>query len=206
MTGRASLPAPLTPTADEFEAQIQHAQSELLESVEKAGLGRDPYRFAVGAIAHTLGVFPSIVRRLEAGRDRSDHPLDPAAVARIEKAAAAGAERRVAALAKAHSWRTVLAAAAIFVGALAVGGLAGFLAGRNTAIATGSRIEAAALRDGPDAADTWLSLMQANNGNAVRSACAAATAVTDGARKACAIGLWVEAPPNPSPRTIPSTK
>ena len=206
MTARAPLPASPTSAADEFEAQIQHAQSELLESVEKAGLGRDPYRFAVGAIAHTLGVFPAIFRRLEAGGDRSVHPLDPSAVARIEKAAAAGAERRVAALARAHGWRTVLIAAAVFVGAIALGGLGGFLAGRNTEIATGSRLEAAAFRDGSDAADTWFNLMQANNGNAVRSACAAATAVTDGGRKACAIGLWVEAPSNPSPRTISSTK
>ena len=105
-------------------------------------------------------------------------------------------------LARAHGWRAVLIAAAVFVGAIALGGLGGFLAGRNTEIATGSRLEAAAFRDGSDAADTWLNLMQANNGNAVRSACAAATAVTDGGRKACAIGLWVEAPSNPSPRTI----
>lgn len=206
MTGRAPLPAPQTPAIDEFEAQIQQAQNELLESVEKAGLGRDPYRFAVGAIAHTLGVFPAIVRRLEAGNDRLVTQFDPAAVARVEKAAANGAERRVTALVRAHRWRTVLIAAAVIVGALAVGGAAGFLAGRNTQIATGSRLEAAAFRDGSDAADTWLNLMQANNGNAVRSACAAATAVTDGGRKACAIGLWVEAPGNPAPRTVPAAK
>ncbi len=204
MNERASQPAFVTSAADGFEAQIQQAQNELLESVDKAGLGRDPYRFAVGAIAHTLGFFPSIVRKLEAAAEGTRQPVDPDVVNRIEAAAALGADRRAGQLVRARDLRTGIGAAAVFVVSIGAAGAVGYFMGRQSQIAVASAAGAAAGRDGPEAAATWLKLMQSNDGRQVARICAETTAKTDSGRRACALGLWVEPPPNVAPRTAPS--
>jgi len=98
--GRAAVPAATITPEDEagFAAQIRQAQAELADSVERAGLARDPYRFVTGAIAHTLGVFPSVLERLEGAVERARQPVDPAALQRLETAAASGAAKRAAEL------------------------------------------------------------------------------------------------------------
>lgn len=201
--------------ADEAGEAVRHAQAELERAVREGNLTKDPMRLPLGALAVTLGAQHQLhvaqVRQSRAIIDQMNEaigearaPVDPAALVRLEEAAATGADRRAATLARAHNWRTVLLAAGALVGALAIGGVGGFWFGWNSQIATASRIEAAALRDGPDAAATWLGFMQANDGRVVKSACAAGTAVTDGGRKACALGLWVEPPANSGPRTVPA--
>ena len=49
---------------------------------------------------------------------RHGQPLEPAALVRLEEAAATGADRRAAALARAHNWRTIIIAAAVLVGGI----------------------------------------------------------------------------------------
>ena len=187
------------PPVESLTAEIEAAQADLQSSINRAGLRDDPFRHVLQALSGILGVFPRVI-------EEARQPVDPGSVGRVEAAAAAGAERRVAALARAHNLRTVMSAATGLVGALIIGAGCGYWVGRNSQLVTKSEVEAAAFRDGPNAADTWLNLMRANDGRVVRAACAASTAVTDGNRRACALGLWIEAPNNPAPRTIPATK
>lgn len=141
---------------------------------------------------------------MAAAIEEAKGPVDPAGVVRLEQAAATGAARRAAELARAHTWRTIIIVAAVLVGAVVISGAGGYWVGRRSQLVTEADLPAAAFRDGPAAADTWLNLMRANDGNAVRAACAASTTVTDGGRKACGVGLWVEPPANPGPRTMPA--
>ncbi len=83
-------------------------------------------------------------------------------------------------------------------------GAGGFWWGQRTQAAAITSTEAgvgAAFRDGSDAAEVWLGLMRANDGKQVREACAGSTVTTAGGRRACAIGLWLDRPANPAPRT-----
>ena len=206
--GRAAVPAaPATPEdEDGFAAQIRQAQTELADSVERAGLARDPYRFVTGAIAHTLGVFPSVLERLEGAVERARQPVDPAALQRLEAAAASGAAKRAAELARAANLRTFLLAGTITAVVVLAAGAGGFWWGRHTQaveIASTEAGVAAAFRDGPGAAAAWLNFMQANDGNLVRDVCAKSTVKTADGRHACAVGLWVDLLPNPPPRTEP---
>jgi hypothetical protein len=205
--GRAAVPAaPATPEDEDGFAQIRQAQDELADSVERAGLARDPYRFVTGAISHTLGVFPSVLERLEGAVERARQPVDPAALQRLEAAAASGAAKRAAELARAANLRTFPGGGNDPTVAVLAAGAGGFWWGRHTQaveIASTETGIAAAFRDGPGAAAAWLDFMQANDGNLVRDVCAKSTVKTADGRHACAVGLWVDLPPNPPPRTEP---
>ena len=209
--GRAAVPATSASPEDEggFAEQIRRAQDELGESVERAGLARDPYRFVTGAIAHTLGVFPSLLERLEAAVERARQPVNPAALQRLETAAASGAAKRAAELARAANLRTFLLAGTIAACAVLAAGVGGFWWGRHgqaVAIASTEAGVMAAFRDGPGAAASWLGFMHANDGNLVREACAKSTVKAADGRRACAVGLWVDLLPNPPPRTEPAMR
>ena len=201
-------PSPGTQAEEEdFAAQIRRVQDDLTESVERAGLARDPYRFVTGAMAHALGVFPSLLERLEDAVERARQPVDPAALQRLEQAAATGAAKRAAELARAANRRTLVLAGTITACAVLAAGAGGFWWGRHTqavAIASTEAGVGAAFRDGPSAAATWLDLMQANDGNLVRDACAKSTVKAPDGRRACAVGFWLDRLPNPPPRTEPN--
>ena len=85
-----------------------------------------------------------------------------------------------------------------------VAALGGYMTGRNSTVVTASAIEAAAMRDGPKAADMWLTWMRNNDGQLVARTCEAEAARSDGGRRACGVGLWLEPPINPEPRTAPT--
>lgn len=205
MSERASLPAIASPEYSEFDAQIRQAQDELTESVERAGLARDPYRFVVGAISHTLGMFPSIVHRLETAVETARQPIDPAAIERLESAAASGAAQRAGELARAHNWRTITIAMAVLVGVAVAGVAGGVWAERRAQLATDAGIAAEAVRQGPSGASEWLVWMQNNDVNELRGACDKSTVLLGG-RRACAVGLWLDPPMNPAPPTAPVRK
>ena len=104
-------------------------------------------------------------------------------------------------LARAHNWRTLALVGASFVVGVSVAALGGYLVGRNATVATASAIEAAAMRDGPKAADMWLTWMRNNDGRLVASACEAEAVKSTGGRRGCGVGLWLEPPGNAMPRT-----
>lgn len=197
------------PEHDDFAAQVRRVQDELAESVERAGLARDPYRFVTAAVAHTLGVFPSLLERLEKAVERARQPVDPAALQRLEDAAASGAAKRAAELARAANMRTFLLAGTIAACSVLAAVAGGFWWGQHAQAVTIASTEAgvsAAFRNGPGAAATWLELIQANDGNLVREACAKSTVKAADGRRACAVGLWVDRLPNPPPRTEPISR
>jgi hypothetical protein len=80
VTGQAVSERGATPLAaaddDAFVALVSEAQASLAQGVEKAGLGRDPYRFMMAALAEALGVLPAFVRRLDGTVEHARHPMD----------------------------------------------------------------------------------------------------------------------------------
>jgi hypothetical protein len=183
-----------------FQTLILQTRAELEESIERAGLARDPYRYVLGALSHTLEVLGRVAEQARGGGGQA---IDQAAIVRISEAAAAAADRSAGKLVAWRLRRTLVVAASMLIATLVVGALCGYWAGRQSQLMTEAGVTTAAFRDGADAAYTWLNLMQSNDGRAVRAACAASTAASNGGRKACAIGLWVEPPANAGPRTVP---
>lgn len=181
---------------DPFLALVAQAQAELAEAVERAGLGRDPYRFLVGALAQTLGVFPSFVGRLDAAVEHARQPMDPAALARLEAAAAIGAARHTAEIARAHARRTALLFSVSLISVAIIASSAGFMWGRTKVQDTERRL-AAAFTDGAEAASHWVTLMENNDLPRALSLCTGARTYTDQTgRKACLFSLYLEAPSN----------
>src|SRR4051812_10085870 len=178
-------------------------------------------RFPLGALAVTLGaqhrlhvdsvrrlraVVAGVEQQMSAAIEVARQPVDPAAIRRLETAAAGGAAKRAAELARAANLRTFLLAGTITAVAVLAAGAGGFWWGRHTQAVEIASTEAgitAAFRDGPGAAAAWLNFMQANDGNLVRDVCAKSTVKTPDGRHPCAVGLWGDLPPNPPPRTEP---
>jgi hypothetical protein len=98
--------APFEDAGDALERQVRAAQAEMARGVERAGLLRDLYRHLMAAQSATLDVFPSVVRNLRAAVEQARQPVDPASVEKRARAAASGAERNAAKLARAHTRRT----------------------------------------------------------------------------------------------------
>ncbi len=190
-----------------FEAAVLAAQADIQSSVEKAGLRDDPYRYPLAALSHALGLFPGFIQQVRRASEEGRSPLEAAAVARVEKAAAAGAARYGADLARAQARRTAMLAGAILAGSVlttaAVFGFGGYWWGHSAAVAQVHETEAgliAAFEGGPDAAAGWMTLMQLNDAKAVLAACAGDRGFTDpSGRRACNAPLWVDAGKPPAP-------
>ena len=118
--------------------------------------------------------------------------MDPAALARLEVAAASGAARRAAELTRAYTRRTALLAAISLVAVMtfAVGG--DFFWGRATVQQTERRL-AAAFSDGADAADRWATLMENNDLLHAMSFCTGKRSYSDQTgRKVCLLALYID--------------
>ena len=230
MSEAAALEAERAQTVDAAELdqrlgeRVSAAQQRMRRAVLIGKLQDDPLADLVEAMAQALGVQHELHRasvlqyrqasahleqQLRAALQEARQPLDPAALVRLEQAAATGADRRAAQLARAHNRRTVLTALAMIVGALLGTGIGSYWWGHRAQAAAIASTEAgvsAAFRDGPAAAATWLTLMRTNDGNLVQSACAASTVKAIDGRRACAVGLWLDLPANLPPRTEPGRK
>lgn len=204
--------------------RVSAAQQRMRRAVLIGRLQDDPLADLVEAMAQALGVQHEIHRasvlqsrqasahleeQLRAALHEARQPLDPAALVRLEEAAATGADRRAAHLARAHNRRTVLTAVAAVAATLVLTGTGGYWWGQRAQTAAIASTEAgvsAAFRDGPAAAATWLNLMRANDGNLVQEVCAASTVKTADGRRACGLGLWLDVTADPLPRTEPARK
>src|SRR5205085_8363565 len=124
-----------TEDAAELDQQLgRHvaaAQQPMAHAVLVGKLQNDPLADLAEAMAQALGVQHEIHRasvrqQLQASADigqqlcaaieEARRPIEPAALARLEKAAITGADRRAAELARSHNRRTLLIAAAVLVG------------------------------------------------------------------------------------------
>ena len=187
---------------DTLAAKVAAAQAELQSSIDRAGLRDDPFRHPLQALSSVVGLFPEVAEELTASVDRARDPIGPAEIERPVAAAAAGAERRAAELARTHGRRTALAYGGVLIGAVIAAATLGAFWGKasaNVAVHETERGLTTAFQDGPAAASTWLNFMQANDGNLVREACAKSTFKTADGRRACAVGLWVDPPTKPAP-------
>jgi hypothetical protein len=193
----------LAPEPEELSEAISHAQHELERAVREGGFSKDPMRLPLGALAVTLGAihklfvatvtqFRSTARTLDQrAAEIIRHPIPPDAMARLEKAAATGADRRAAELARAHNLRSVLIKVAMIVGALLIGIGIGYETAnsRLTAAVAGLNRELA----GPEARQ-WLTLIQDNDIVRADRSCG-----SQGGGTACSFELWTD-PPRPAAR------
>jgi hypothetical protein len=127
----------------------------------------------------------------------------PDTAARLEQAAAAGADRHAAALAQAHSLRTALVYCAITAGIATATGLGGYVIGTAMSSSdmhqTDQRI-AEALHDRPSSAARWADLIQFNDITQSLSLCTGPRLYADASgRRACTVPLYIE----PARRSAP---
>jgi len=208
VTGQAAsepkTPPPAATDDEAFAALVLEAQASLAQGVERAGLGRDPYRFMMGALAQALGVLPAFMGKLDGAIDQARQPIDPVAVeqavVRLEQAAVRGADRRAAELARSRSYRAlgIYGGGSLAAVLLAVG--AGFVWGQASANAAVHQTEqhlALAFQDGPGAAAAWANLMRSNDANLMLAACTGLAVKTLEGRKACNMPIWLD-PPSPA--------
>ncbi|MGI4944674.1 MAG: hypothetical protein ACRYHQ_29650 [Janthinobacterium lividum] len=196
----------LPPAADDaFAALVHDAQASLTESIEKAGLGRDPYRFPMGALAQALGVLPAFMSNLDAAVDYARQPVNPAvlernmeqAVQRLAQAASRGADRHTVQMVKARNLRTMLTYGGTFIIAVLAAAGGGFFWGQASANAAVHETEerlAQAFQAGPGAAANWANLMRWNDINAALATCTADAVRTVNGRRACFPPLWIDPP------------
>jgi len=206
VTGQAAPGHGTSPSAavddEAFAALVLEAQVSLAQGVERAGLGRDPYRFMMGALAQALGVLPAFIGKLDGALDQARQPVDPAAieraVERLEKAAVRGVNQRAAELARAHNRRTLLTYGGAFAFGVLVAAGVGFAWGKalaNAAVYQTEQQLALAFRGGPGAAAAWANLMRSNDAGLALAGCSgSAVKIIDG-RRACNVPLWLD-PPN----------
>lgn len=222
----ARTPAEAAPPPSEharLEARLAEdvakAREALARAVELGGLKGDPLGAALDAISLSLGaqhamhlaharhygdVAEELDRRGAELVERVRQPLDPGALVRLEKAAASGAARQAATLARAFALRTGLVAALAW-GASVAGGIGGgYQWGARDARAAVNETEhglAEAFRAGPQDAATWLALMRVNDIRAAVQACEHDSQWTDKAgRRACSLRVWLDPPPPSVPQ------
>ena len=207
---REALPPPALDDAA-FAALVLDAQASLAEGVEKAGLGRDPYRFLMGALSQALGVLPAFMGKLDGAIDHARQPVDPVAlersmvlvVERLERAAARGVNQHMLAMVRAHNLRTLLLYGGAFVAAVLVALGGGFWWGQASANGSVHETEARlaqAFQAGPGAAVAWANLIQWNDINGSLASCKSDAGRVEAGRRACAVPLWIE----PPSQTVPT--
>jgi hypothetical protein len=198
--GASSPRLPARAEEADVEAVILAAREVLAQAVQKGNLTRDPLRFALSGISDALGAFL-------VGIKATRQPIDPDAQAEMVRqviaAAAAGANKEAARLARTHNRRTLLLAALTLFGVagVAVGG--GYVWGQTRAAANieMATVElATAFRDGPAAARSWLELMRNNDVRTALQRCTGQAIWTDQGRQACALPVWLDTPPSEPPQ------
>lgn len=191
--------------------RVQEAQQRLARAVTVGKLQNDPLADVVEAVSQSLAVqFELHVSCVREYRNAAAHleqqlrdaiaearqPADPAALARLEQAAATGADQRAADLARAHNMRTLLVYGGGFLVGLMLAGYVGNLWGQAAAtvgIHQTERRLATAFQDGPDAAAAWVGLMEQNDLPRALAYCKGSSVYADPAgRKVCAVPLYVE--------------
>lgn len=197
-------PAPAAPVlADAEQALSLHvaaAQEKMRRSVMIGRLQNDPLADVVDAMADAIGV------QHELHLANLQRSTSPASIEPIATAAAEGASQQAAKLARAHNWRTLALTGSGLVVGVVVAAFGGYQAGRSSAFGTVSAVQAAAVRDGPDAATFWAQLMTSNDGRNVARNCSGAGARSENGRRVCAVAMWMEPPNDPGPRITPAGK
>ncbi len=192
----APAPASLVAGGDAFSAAVKAAQEDIAQGVEKAGLRNDPIRYPLAAISTVLGLFPDFLRYMHDTAEEARQPLDTAALARMEKAAAEGASRASSALVRAHNQRSVVVGSLVVALFVAAGLGGGYWWGRSDAITRFHLSEAGfanLMHDSPTVATGWLALAGRNDYDTLMATCHGASGfTTPEGRHACLAPIWLD--------------
>jgi hypothetical protein len=211
--------------ADEIEAAVAEAQTQLAEAGSSGVLARDPYRLALAGLSVTIGVLPKVVRRIEGALSgvvvelgglvaAVRHPLTQAErealrrdILETTRASVSGAAADVARLARARDRRSLAVAFAGGMAALAITGGGAYWTGRISARAEAAaqvRAERADVAFAQEhvtvpleTARLWLRLIRANEDPAAAIAQAKQVGAEKDGRRFAAVPLWLD------PQTVP---
>jgi hypothetical protein len=198
--GVPSPPPPAPAKEADIEGVILAARETLAQAVQKGNLTRDPLRFALGGISDALGAF---LAGIQATRQLIDPEAQGEMVRQVIAAAAGGANKEAARLARTHNRRTLLLAALTLVGVAGAATGVGYAWGKDTAAANIQMTTAelaTAFRDGSAAARSWLELMRNNDVQTALQHCTGQATWTDQGRRACALPVWLGAASTEPPR------
>lgn len=194
----AAQPRPEPESGDDaLEREFREAQDGLEEAIARAGMTQDPYVHVLHWQKRDTALRFRLTRLVLDKQEAARQPLDPAAIRRIEAAAAQGASSKAREIAVGYRRLTLVAAAGIVLGGLGITGVGGYGWGHATAMAQRRATEArlsAAFSEGGKGAALWLALMQYNDLGAALANCTPARVYTDReGRRACAVPLYIEA-------------
>jgi len=123
----------------DLAGDVREAQERIARAIRVGEMRGDPLCDVLEAISTSLGVQ---LQLHEAAAERAQLPADPAALVRLEEAAATGADRRAAKLARAHTLRATLFGLAVVIGAVMMAGAGAVWWGQRTQAAAITSIEA----------------------------------------------------------------
>ena len=198
MTDALVPPAKTPVEVDAFSHAVAGAQAEIASAIDRAGLRNDPYRFLMGGLSTAIGVFPDFLRQMREAAQEARQPLDEAGLARLEAAAATGAERRAGGLARAYNLRTMALISTMMATSIVSACAGSYWWGRSDALARFQVVEegfAQLVHDDPSNATGWLNLIRQNDYGQIMASCRGDRAFTDpSGRRACMAALWIEPP------------
>lgn len=193
-----SQAAPAPATREDLAEAVAAAQEELAQGVKRGELTRDPYRFVLGALSVTLGLFPGLVSRMEEAVERARVPLSAEEKATFRRDVRDGLRLEAGKLAKATNRRTALLAGAALALAVLVDAAGGYWLGRSSIREDVTALEAR-LALNPGVSRAWLELMRANPDPWPAIAAAATWQDPATQRRAGEFRLWMDQAPAAAP-------
>ena len=191
-----AAPPPAVVTASDLSGAVAAAQEELAQGVQRGDLSRDPYRFVLGALSVTVGLFPQLVERMERAAEGARVPMSAEEKAAFRRDVREGLRVEAGKLASATSRRTALIAGAVMALTAVVSGLGGYLLGRS---AESAELRAAsatiypALMDGSASARVWADAIRRNDLPGLMARCTGAAVRMDpSGRQVCSVPLWLD--------------
>ena len=100
-----AAPPPPDATREDLAEAVDAAQEELHEAIRRAELERDPYRFVLGALSMSLGLFPGLMRRMETAAEAARVPMTLEEKAAFRREVREGLRQEAGKLAKAVNGR-----------------------------------------------------------------------------------------------------
>jgi hypothetical protein len=172
----------------EFEVHVRKVQTQLIDSVRRAGMTYDPYSRIVEAQAAAIGVLPEFVQAVKDNHS----PFSDQERREFERTLATG----TAAEMNRMTWwliaRSITLAAGALMATLAIGSGVGYWLGYSVGTDQAIQVQTGLDRvlKGRDAAQ-WLNLMRMNKDGSLRN-CTPVAQPGDGA--ACTFTLWTKLP------------
>jgi hypothetical protein len=212
-----ALPTSPPPPADDLDAAVETARTQIARAIQLSGLKNDPlvhlmqavgasleaqYRLHRASTGHLREVSGRLDQQVAEATTTAESVLaarQATVVAQLAPQLAKMTERSIRAKLWTIKLRTLLmtAGAAVTLGlvSLAAGCGLGYAMGENAGLRSKETIVMAARSDGPDAAAIWARLMNDNDPRPSMAACERSVVRQNGQR-ACSLPVWLD-PPQP---------